>query len=70
MTPIECRKVRVHGRVQGVGFREACIDAARLDALCRWLRDGDPPGRVDRIDIEPVEPPFPRCDRFERMPTA
>ena len=95
MTPVECRRVRVHGHVQGVGFREACIDAARrcdvtgwvrnrmdgsveailqgtpedVDALCLWLRDGDTPGLVDRVDIEPIEPPFPRCDRFERMPT-
>jgi len=96
MTPVECRRVRVHGHVQGVGFREACIDAARrcdvtgwvrnrmdgsveamlqgtpedVDALCRWLRDGETPGLVDRIDVEAIEPPFPRFDRFERMPTA
>ena len=95
MTPIECRHVRVHGRVQGVGFREACVDAAqrfhvtgwvrnrrdgsveamlqgapdRVGAMCLWLRGGDTPGLVERVDVEPIEPPFQRFDRFERMPT-
>jgi len=37
--PIECRHVRVHGHVQGVGFREACIDAARRRAVTGWVRN-------------------------------
>ena len=41
-----------------------------LDALCRWLSDGETPGLVDRIDIQPVDPPFARFDRFDRVATS
>ena len=96
MNAIACRVVRVHGHVQGVGFREACVHEARrggitgwvrnridgsveamlqgapdrIDALCRWLRDGDTPGLVERVEEETLEPPFPRFDRFDRHATA
>ena len=93
---IACRLVRVHGHVQGVGFREACVHAARrggvtgwirnrmdgsveamlqgtpeaLDALTEWLRDGDTPGLVERVEVKPLDPPFARFDRFDRLATA
>ena len=31
--------LRVHGRVQGVGFRDACVDAALAAGLCGWVRN-------------------------------
>ena len=34
-----CRLVRVRGRVQGVGFRDACVDAARAAGLAGWVRN-------------------------------
>jgi len=29
----------VRGRVQGVGYRDAAIDAARVCAVCGWVRN-------------------------------
>jgi acylphosphatase len=31
--------VRVRGRVQGVGFREACVDAAEALGVTGWVRN-------------------------------
>lgn len=36
---LEARLVRVHGRVQGVGFREACVQQAQSFALAGWVRN-------------------------------
>ena len=36
---IETCLVRVHGRVQGVGFREACVDRARELGITGWVRN-------------------------------
>jgi len=33
------RRVRVHGRVQGVGFRDAMVDAAILAGVEGWVRN-------------------------------
>lgn len=92
---LETWLVRVHGRVQGVGYRQACIEQAReqgitgwvrnrmddsvellvqgsaqqLGALREWLRDGVPAAWVDKIEVTALSPPFPRFDRFERLPT-
>ena len=33
------RRVRVHGRVQGVGFRDAMVDAAQLTGVRGWVRN-------------------------------
>lgn len=31
--------LRVHGRVQGVGFRDGCVDAALAAGLHGWVRN-------------------------------
>ena len=31
--------LRVHGRVQGVGFRDACVDAVLAAGLHGWVRN-------------------------------
>ena len=33
------RRVRAHGRVQGVGFRDAMVDAATLAGAQGWVRN-------------------------------
>ena len=92
---LESRLVRVYGRVQGIGYREACVGRARemgvtgwvrnrmdgsvevllqgspqqLADMCSWLRDGMTCARVDELEATPMQPPFPRFDRFERLPT-
>ena len=92
---LESRLVRVYGRVQGIGYREACVGRARemgvtgwvrnrmdgsvevllqgspqqLADMCIWLRDGMTWALVDEIEVTPVQPPIPRFDRFERLPT-
>lgn len=87
--------VRVRGRVQGIGYRDACVRRARalgitgwvrnrmddsveltlqgspqqLADMRRWLRDGVPAARVDELVVTQLQPPFPRFDHFERLPT-
>ena len=34
-----CRGVRIHGRVQGVGFRWATVDYARQQGVSGWARN-------------------------------
>jgi acylphosphatase len=38
-TAIESWLARVRGRVQGVGFREACVDEAEALGLTGWVRN-------------------------------
>jgi acylphosphatase len=92
---LESWLVRAYGRVQGVGYREACVRHARvlgitgwvrnrmdesveamlqgsseqLADMCNWLRDGLPAAIVDKLDVTELQPPFPRFDHFERLPT-
>jgi acylphosphatase len=92
---IDTRQVRVHGRVQGVGYRYTCVQQARalglvgwvrnradgtVEALlqgppdvvarmCDWMRDGIAAARVERLDVEVVEPPTVPFEGFEQRPT-
>ncbi|WER46398.1 acylphosphatase [Cupriavidus sp. WKF15] len=37
--PIETRLVRVHGRVRGIGYREACVHRAHELGVTGWVRN-------------------------------
>ena len=36
---LETRLVRVHGQVQGIGYREACVRRAKSLAVTGWVRN-------------------------------
>ncbi|WP_011295944.1 acylphosphatase [Cupriavidus necator] len=37
--PIETRLVRIHGRVQGIGYREECVHRAVELGVTGWVRN-------------------------------
>ena len=37
--PVVARRLAIAGRVQGVGFREATVDAARAAGVVGWIRN-------------------------------
>ena len=39
MTSLVARRLVISGRVQGVGFREATVDAARAAGVAGWVRN-------------------------------
>lgn len=40
-----------------------------LADLCHWLRHGIPAARVEELEVTVVQPPLPRFDHFDRLPT-
>jgi acylphosphatase len=76
---VDCRLLRVEGRVQGVGYREACVERARalgLTGYVRNRRDGSvevllqgPADAVARMQAWLHEgPPAARVDRVTASP--
>lgn len=89
------RRIVVHGRVQGVGFRYATAEAARdfgvagwvrnrrdgtveawlqgraeaVDRAVAWMRRGPRSARVDRVEVDDVEPDI-GIEGFRQAPTA
>ena len=39
MSAVRTELARVRGRVQGVGFRESCVDAAQALGVAGWVRN-------------------------------
>jgi acylphosphatase len=77
-TDIESRLLRIEGRVQGVGYREACVERARALGLAGYVRnrrDGSVEvmlqGRADAIARMEAwlhqGPPLSRVDRVTRI---
>jgi acylphosphatase len=76
------RRLRIRGRVQGVGFRDALCGEAlergiagwvrnRTDVaeLIAWARRGPPASRVDGVQVEASDEE-PVHAGFERRPSA
>jgi len=36
---VDCRLIRVVGKVQGVGYRQACVRHARALGITGWVRN-------------------------------
>lgn len=36
---LQCWLVRISGRVQGIGYREACVQRARAAGITGWVRN-------------------------------
>jgi acylphosphatase len=71
--------VREAGRLGVTGWvrnrRDGSVEAmlqGEVDRLTRmrdWLQRGPAAAAVDRVTVTRVEAPFPRCERFERLPS-
>ena len=57
---IETRLVCVRGRVQGVGFREGCVEAATAFAVTGWVRN-----RLDGSVEALLQGPADALDRMQ-----
>ena len=53
------------------GSVEAMLQGApeQLADMCSWLRDGVPAVLVNALEVTQVQPPVPRFDHFDRLPT-
>lgn len=43
--------------------------AEQLADMCNWLRDGISTALVDALEVSKMQPPLPRFDHFDRLPT-
>lgn len=60
LADLECRLVRVHGLVQGVGFRQACVQQAQALGLAGWVRN-----RIDGSVEVLLQGPAPAVARMQ-----
>ena len=63
------RRVVVDGRVQGVGFRQACAEAARHHRVAGWVRNRRD-GRVEAVFEAPPAPVAAMVDWGRSGPPA
>ena len=78
---LDCLLARVEGRVQGVGFREACVHQAQALRLAGWVRNRAD-GTVEVLVLGPADavsrllnwlregPPFARVTRVAAKPVT
>ena len=59
--PAETLQVRIRGRVQGVGFRDACVRQARAAGLTGWVRNRRD-GSVEALLQGPADEVAGFCD--------
>lgn len=59
----------VHNRIDG--SVEVMLQGApeQLADMCSWLRDSVSAALVDALEVTQVQPPLPRFDHFDRLPT-
>jgi acylphosphatase len=68
--PLETRLVRVHGRVQGIGYRHACVQQARALGITGWVRNRMDDS-VEALLQGPVAQVARMCDWMrDEMPAA
>jgi acylphosphatase len=68
--PLETRLVRVHGRVQGIGYRHACVQQARALGITGWVRNRMDDS-VEALQQGPAAQVARMCDWMrDEMPAA
>jgi acylphosphatase len=76
---LQCRRIRAHGLVQGVGFRESCVHYAQARGIGGWVRNrndgsveallqGSPPALAAMCEWLRRGVPGARVDALEVIP--